>query len=359
MCREVSRSIPSIIMSKNTIILIGAIREGKTPICGETMKNQLFVKRYKELFDKVITVDTLNWQKRPWVLVKAALTMLFNQKAGVVLSASASVRYLIHFLYYVPVNRNVYFWVVGEGLAHAIDNGSFKVKALNKLKRILIQGQSMVEALEKRGVVNAQYVPNSKPIIFHPDIQPKNDDFFRFVFLSRVHPDKGIKEIVAASEALREKGYSNFSIDFYGNIDPGFKEEFLDIINKHTGVEYKGFLNLLNEDAYKQLSEYDMMLFPTYWAGEAFPGVVLDANIAGVPIIASDWNQNKYVVQDGKTGFIIPPRDVTALANNMEAVINGEIDLYQMKKECNNYIQQFEYRTVLSEGLFREIGLLK
>lgn len=346
-------------MSKNTIILIGAIREGKTPICGETMKNQLFVKRYKELFDKVITVDTLNWQKRPLILVKAVLTMLFNQNAGVVLSASVSVRHLIHFLYYVPLNRNVYFWVVGEGLAHSIDNGSFKVKALNKLKRILIQGKSMVEELEKRGIVNAQYVPNSKPIIFHPVIRPKNDDVYRFVFLSRVHPDKGIKEIVTASDALRKKGYSNFFVDFYGNIDPRFKEEFLDIINNHTGVEYKGFLNLLNEEAYKQLSKYDVMLFPTYWAGEAFPGVVLDANIAGVPIIASDWNQNKYVVQNGKTGIIIPPHDVAALVNSMEAVISGEIDLYQMKKECNDYIQQYEYRSVLSEGLFREIGLLK
>lgn len=346
-------------MSKNTIILIGAIREGKTPICGETMKNQLFVKRYKELFDKVITVDTLNWQKRPWVLAKAVLTMLFNQKAGVVLSASASVRHLIHFLYYIPVSRNVYFWVVGEGLATSIDKGFFKVKALNKMKKILIQGQSMVEELEKRGVVNAQYVPNSKPIIFHPNIQPKKDNFYRFVFLSRVHPDKGIKEIVVASEKLREKGYSNFSVDFYGNIDPGFKEEFLDIMNKHTGVEYKGFLNLLNEESYEQLSEYDMMLFPTYWAGEAFPGVVLDANIAGVPIIASDWNQNKYVVQDGKTGIIIPPHDVMALANSMEVVISGEIDLFRMKKECNDYIQQYEYRNVLSKELFKGIGLLK
>lgn len=50
---------------KNKIILVGAINEGNEPTCGETMKNQLFVKRFEELFDRVITVDTSNWKKRP------------------------------------------------------------------------------------------------------------------------------------------------------------------------------------------------------------------------------------------------------------------------------------------------------
>ena len=103
------------------IILIGCYNsKGKTQ-CGETMKNQLFIKRYKELFDEVKTVDTLNWQKRPWVLLKVVFIMLFNRKIGVILSASASVRHLINFLYYVPIHRNVYFWVVGEGLSKEID----------------------------------------------------------------------------------------------------------------------------------------------------------------------------------------------------------------------------------------------
>lgn len=346
-------------MKNNKIVLIGAIHEGKAPCCGETMKNQLFIKRYKELFDKVITVDTFNWQKRPWILLKAVLVMLLNQNAGVVLSASASVRHLINLLYYIPIHRNVYFWVVGEGISEGIDKGMYKVEALNRMKRILVQGQSMVEELKKRGVYNAKYVPNSKPIIFRPNIQPKTDNNYKIVFLSRIHPDKGIKEIAAASEILKKKGYSNFTIDFYGNIAPGFKEEFKEIMNRHEGLEYKGFLNLLNEDAYKKLSEYDVLLFPTYWAGEAFPGVVIDANIAGIPIIATDWNQNKYVVQDGKTGVIIPPHDEKAIADNMEAFISGKIDLYKMKKNCNEYIQQYDYKKVLSIDLFKEIGLYK
>ena len=154
-------------MKNNKIVLIGAIHEGKAPCCGETMKNQLFIKRYKELFDKVITVDTFNWQKRPWILLKAVLVMLLNQNAGVVLSASASVRHLINLLYYIPIHRNVYFWVVGEGISEGIDKGMYKVEALNRMKRILVQGQSMVEELKKRGVYNADFkqIYNGNPYV--------------------------------------------------------------------------------------------------------------------------------------------------------------------------------------------------
>ena len=67
-------------MKKNKVILVGAINEGNTPTCGETMKNQLFVKRFNELFDEVITVDTNNWKKRPWVLLIPEIQVLALQQ---------------------------------------------------------------------------------------------------------------------------------------------------------------------------------------------------------------------------------------------------------------------------------------
>ena len=48
-----------------------------------------------------------------------------------------------------------------------------------------------------------------------------------------------------------------------------------------------------------------------------------------------------------------------AIADNMEAFISGRIDLYKMKKNCNKYIQQYDYKKVLSIDLFKEIGLYK
>lgn len=345
---------------KNKVILVGAINEGNIPTCGETMKNQLFVKRFKELFDEVITVDTLNWKKRPWVLVKLFFTLLFNRRAKVIISASSAASKLISFLYYIPLCKDVYFWVVGGDLHIGIQRGLYNMKALASLRYILVQGRSMVESLEKLGLTNVVHVPNSKPITFLPLIVRKQDGQpYRFVFLSRVHPDKGITEIIAATKQLNDNGLQDrFVVDLYGKVDSGYAQQFYSDISTLGNVAYKGFLNLTSNSGYQTLSAYDVMLFPTYWNGEGFPGIVIDANVSGLPIIASDWNMNKEVVVDGETGYIIPPHDSNALAMQMEKFVCGEVDLRAMKQKCVEYIQQFDSKNVLSEALMKRINLL-
>lgn len=345
---------------KNKVILVGAINEGNVPTCGETMKNQLFVKRFNELFDKVITVDTRNWQKRPWVLVKLFFTLLFNRGAKVIISASVAASMLIKFLYYIPLKKNVYFWVIGGDFSFAIDSGWYSVKSLKKLRYILVEGQSMVKSLARYGLCNVVHVPNFKPISYIPEIKEKIEgEPYRFVFLSRVHPSKGIKEIVEATKQLNEMGLQDkFTVDFYGKIEQGYELEFNTAIAALSNVTYKGFLNLMDNRGYEELSTYDVMLFPTYWDGEGFPGIVIDANMSGLPIIASDWSMNKEVIIDGKTGFIIPTHDSDALKEKMQLFIDGQIDLFGMKQDCVEYVQQFDLRSVLSVYLMNKLNLL-
>ena len=88
---------------------------------------------------------------------------------------------------------------------------------------------------------------------------------------------------------------------------------------KNLPVTYKGYLDIMNkqQESYEKLSRYSCMLFPTYWQGEGFPGVIIDAYVAGLTVIATDWNMNKEVVEDGKTGIIISIKDSNALASAM------------------------------------------
>jgi glycosyltransferase involved in cell wall biosynthesis len=59
------------------------------------------------------------------------------------------------------------------------------------------------------------------------------------------------------------------------------------------------------------------MLFPTTWKGEGFPGVIIDAFIAGLPVIASNWNMNNEIIVDGVNGFIFEPNNCLALVEKM------------------------------------------
>jgi glycosyltransferase involved in cell wall biosynthesis len=52
-------------------------------------------------------------------------------------------------------------------------------------------------------------------------------------------------------------------------------------------------------------------------AREGMPVVLLEAGAAGMPIVATAVGGNREVVLDGKTGFVVPPRDPNALAEAM------------------------------------------
>lgn len=347
-------------MKKNKVIFIGAIDLGNVPTNGETMKNQMLLRRFEALFDKVVAVDAFQWRKRPWLFSKILWALMGNRGAKVVISASGAASRLYDFLYHVPLKKNVFDWVIGGDRADSIKKGRYNIKTLAWLKKIIVEGECMVSELNAMGLDNVVCVPNFKPVDFRPSQKERQDnDVCRFVFLSRVHPDKGVKEIVEACEMLNKTGFEKrYCVDFYGAFEPGYKTSFDSLIAPYTNVNYKGFLNLMENKGYEDLSNYDVMLFPTYWPGEGFPGIVIDAYMSGLPIIATDWNMNKEVVEEGKTGFIIPVHNSEILAERMKAIIEGKYDLDSLRNNCLERAQLYDYRTVVSKDLLIKLGLI-
>ena len=145
-------------------------------------------------------------------------------------------------------------------------------------------------------------------------------------------------------------------MDFYGKIDPGY--DFESRVSVIGNVSYQSVLNLLDRAGYEEMSYYDVFLFPTYYKGEGFPGSVIDAYIAGLPIIASDWHFNKDVLRDGETGFIIPPQDEEALYKSMLSLIRDKTVLRQMRDNCLSEAKRYDVNNVLNEDVLRKVGII-
>lgn len=96
---------------------------------------------------------------------------------------------------------------------------------------------------------------------------------------------------------------------------------------------------------------YDVVPDLLVWRG--FPGIVIDAYIASVPLIASDWNMNTEVITE-KTGVIIPPKDEEALYVAMKNCILGRYDLSAMKRNCLN-----EAKNTTTKKFFPDISSRK
>ena len=349
-------------MRNNSLIFIGPINLGQVPTAGDSMKNQLFLDRFRQVFDRVITIDTINWKTRPWVIIRLIITLFAYPKAKAIISANpGSADTLIRFIYAFRFPNDFYYWVVGGSFHTMINKGRFSAQTYAFLKGIFVQGQSMVDTLRECGLTNALYVPNSKLINHYGQKKTKQDNITHFVFLSRIEEYKGCTDIFKSVDALAQSGYrGKFDVTFYGreSEDSAYAKRFQELVDAHEEVEYKGLLNLRDTNNYDELAQYDVMLFPTYWQGEGFPGIVIDAYIASLPIIASDWNLNKDVIEEDQTGWIIPPHDVNALAERMQYVIDHPEYVRRMSQVCRERAPQYDSRIVLSEDNLKKLGVL-
>jgi glycosyltransferase involved in cell wall biosynthesis len=89
------------------------------------------------------------------------------------------------------------------------------------------------------------------------------------------------------------------------------------------------------------------MLFPTFWIGEGFPGVLIDALISGLPVLASNWNLNQEIIEDNETGFIFKAKDSQALYLKMRYVLFNKKEIEHMRINCINRAIDFHSETVL------------
>jgi glycosyltransferase involved in cell wall biosynthesis len=65
----------------------------------------------------------------------------------------------------------------------------------------------------------------------------------------------------------------------------------------------------------RYLGVLDGFVLPSYWEG--LPIAVLEAMAAGLPVVATAVNGTPEAVQDGRTGYLVPPYDSDGLAEAM------------------------------------------
>ncbi len=86
-----------------------------------------------------------------------------------------------------------------------------------------------------------------------------------------------------------------------------------------TGLSERVHFTGFYDDLPGALRAMDIFAQPSV-LDEGFPTAVLEAQLAGLPVIASDVGGTGETMQAGKTGLLVPPRDVEALAQAMRTL---------------------------------------
>lgn len=202
-------------------------------------------------------------------------------------------------------------------------------KTVKQVKGIWVEAEGMREKLYQRGFRNIKIFPNpkSEENSCKPIIAEENKEI-RLLFFSQISKEKGVESIIKLVELL-DKEKISYQLDFYGHIIPQFKEEFEKFIARSRKVRYCGVFDSTGSNVYKKLNEYDILLFPTQWKGEGIPGILVEAKMAGVAVIASPMNYNREVIrEENGEGFLLEKkypeemRDIIKSCSEDKALLN-------------------------------------
>lgn len=253
-------------------------------------------------------------------------------------------------------------WVLGLGgnMHDYILASPQNISIMSKAKAIMAEGKKMVLILKKAGLSQAYYVPNFKNIDFIPKKMYRNDGVVKFVFFARVNKAKGCNDIFKAAEILNNRGLgTKFEVHFFGYKAADYIQEFdLNLSKSADNIYYEGARDARLNETYSELAAYDVMLFPTYWNDEGFPATVVDAFIAGLPVIATEWKCNGELIENGKNGYLIPIQSPASLADKMEFFIENQNIIAQMAMRMQEVAKEFDIKQVLSDTFLHEIGII-
>lgn len=128
-------------------------------------------------------------------------------------------------------------------------------------------------------------------------------------FVGRLVRDKGIRELIEAFQRLNRK-QPDLRLLLVGDFEQGdpVEPEIRRFIEASPAMIRPGFV----PDTASYYGLMDVLALPTY--REGFPGVPLEAQASGVPVVTTTATGAVDSVVDGETGFLVPVGDSSAVA---------------------------------------------
>jgi glycosyltransferase involved in cell wall biosynthesis len=153
-------------------------------------------------------------------------------------------------------------------------------------------------------------------------------------FVGRFTRDKGIPELYQAFTAVRER-YSNLRLLLVGDFEAGdpIAVDLRRAIEGDREVVRTGFVS----DVALYYHLMDICVLPTY--REGFPGVPLEAQAAGIPVVTTHATGAIDSVLDRQTGFIVPVGDVNALSAAIDRLLGDPSLRKRMGEAGRNWVE--------------------
>ena len=121
-------------------------------------------------------------------------------------------------------------------------------------------------------------------------------------------------------------------------------EQLVDSLGLKDSVHFVGY----QPEAWKYL--HMMEVFALTSSSEGMPQAVLEASVAGIPVVASRVGGLPEVIDDGRTGILFPPGDVDSLTRSLVELSTCELKARRMGAAARTLVEsKFNIRRMASD----------
>lgn len=322
------------------ILVLGYFGYLTNQLDGQTVKTRnIFDLLNSEINEDIQYFDTQSFQTSKFNVVKMLHSVI---KADIVfyLPAHNNLQYLMPFIFMASriTNTHINYLVVGGWLAQFLQNKPLHKLMLSKMKGIYVETDTLYSDLRALDFKNIYKLHNFRIANQLVKNNVDSDNYIKIVFMARIHPLKGVDLLFELDKRLKELNIKNVRIDIFGPVFSEYKSVFSKKLH-NSSVSYKGVID--PNDIHHTLSNYDLLLFPTKYYTEGFPGTILDAYIAGIPVIATNWLNAKEFIKEGYTGYITPFNESEEFINKVLYLINHPEIIKRLKNEVIRYRDRY------------------
>ncbi|QZA89073.1 glycosyltransferase [Salinarchaeum sp. IM2453] len=326
------------------------------PVSGPGIKNSCIKKKMDDLGISIDWVDTIN--RRPSAFLE--ILQNINEYKYYIISVSTNGRLALSPVIIPKV-------MTSPARAALIPAGGQFMDEINKLPFLIRQAyirlfnnfdiiypqtQGLKVKLETtlsetriKKLPNMRFKPETENSTQFNDCAELNE--LNVVYVGRLVRSKGLDELLGATDQFGHpttKLYTHIYGDFVDNDE--YKGKFLEKVNEIENAEFRGKIE--HDSVITEISQYDAFVFPSYYYGEGFPGVIVEAYMAGLPVIATNWNYNSEVVSHRETGLLFDPKDVDDLKKKLQWLCDHPSEFIQMRKRAQLQSKKYTAESVVN-----------
>jgi glycosyltransferase involved in cell wall biosynthesis len=230
-------------------------------------------------------------------------------------------------------------------IAHGWTGATWKVRLnelvdrwqMRKFDAVVGVSQAQAEKLKQAGIPQSRIVtiPNAIPLDRFAAPVANGRQQLEQLFAQRpglivaaagrLSPEKGFDNLVtAAARVVKERPDTGFVIFGEGPLREQLTQQ-IDQLSLSGRFVLAGFHS--NLDAF--LPAADLLVISSHTEG--LPVILLEALLAGVPVVATSVGGIPEVIAEGREGFLVPPRDVEKLILRIKELLANEPLREQMK----------------------------